>query len=175
MKRKLLIPKLMGILTAVSLLFQSVPAYAENTDYNAEGDVEVAIAAVVGDNFTVGIPTNLTMTKDTGSSYTATFVKQAYGDISSGKVLKVTPADQNDGTAGVQVKISSGEGLYKVDRYLTLTDSKTEYTTLELNGTTTLNETEYDGVATTVTVAGEIPAGNWSGVLTYTIALADAQ
>lgn len=169
MKRKWL-----SVLVTCAVLAQVVPVYAANTNYSEEGPAQVEITALVADNFTVGIPTSLALTKD-GTGYKGTFVKQAFGDIASSKKLKVTPTDQNPGTEGIQIKISSGEGQYKVEKYLTLTDEKTEYTTLELNGSTVLNDTEYDGVATEVSVSGELPAGSWMGTLTYTIALESAQ
>ena len=89
-------------------------------------------------------------TKQQDGSYSGSFVKQAYGDISSLSTLSVTPNDADNETDGIQLQITSTNGVNNKEAMCTVTDTKTTYNWEELAGSTNLAEQNYNGKATTV-------------------------
>lgn len=165
MKKRLFVLMLV-VMTAVSSMAVSADTYT------SEGSADVPVTATVGETFVVGLPTSVVLTKQPNGSYSGSFVKQAYGDISSLSTLSVTPNDADNEADGIQLLITSTNGVHNKEVMCTVTDTKTTYDWEELAGSTNLAEQNYNGKATTVSVSREsLTSGEWTGTLTYTISL----
>ena len=134
--------KIIGISIALSLLF-SVNAHA----LSEEGTAQTKLTAYVSSTFSVTAPSSF----EVEGNATTVFEITATGNTAANEVLSIT------GPSTVEM---SQEGKEPVDVELSM--SKTTFTSSELK----------NGSATEVSVtAGELSAGEWSGMATFVVAL----
>lgn len=173
MKRK----KLMAFMTAMAVMATAFPAnaFAEpaagtqeiteaDLDENNKKDVAIPVEYTVGATFTVKLPSSITLSNTSGSwGYSGKVGVK--GDIDSGKVVKVTPAESitmydvtNRPTDDVPAGAEDQAYDHKDAKDATVAQTKQQW------GMTELTADTYSDTDLTLT-AGTMQSGKWRGTL----------
>ena len=182
MHRKKLMAFMLIAATAVTAM--PVGAFAETVtgdireiteadlDENNQKDISIPVEYTVGASFTVKLPSAITLSNTDGSwGYSGTVGVK--GDIDSGKVVKVTPAESitmydvtNRPTDDVPAGAEDQAYDHKDAKNATVAQAKKQWAMTELSADT------YSDTALTLT-AGAMQSGKWKGSLAVNIAYGD--
>lgn len=165
MKKGISLLLIMSLFT-VSSFVSNAAGTTEITEDSSSQSADVTVSVDVGSQFTVGIPTAITLSKSGTANYKITIL----GDLNPLEELHVVPADEDSSTNGTQMKLTEQGRLTGAQtRLLNVTQSKTKFSYSDINLTT-----PYEVTCSLATTDGNaLKAGKWQGILTYNISLKD--